>query len=425
VTLLYSPLAPRHREGLADSLGVGSGELHVTDPHAPALGAQFALRRNARGIPHYLDRLDQVSIAVLGPSGPVFEDLIPPEATLPGNREYISPPITTMIWPEDMKTVEFFIRKGAHEIRTWKTPELLAPGKNQPLDIRLRQKPAQGWANLLITAPNWEQLRRAPIRLEWSELQVDPRTAEEVLESLLGPPPVVPEPVHYPPEIGLWDGSLRSPGLRTLLQRVEQRQRGSLGALAAALGSAHSRPSPDGRRPMRFYSIGTDGSLPLELDAETIGLFRAVIARIADDLLRRLRRGQGPDNNDALRCLTWCFSECPAAIVQELAAVVRGRPHPWLRPPFAVVVVYQGRFLVGPKAVLATRGRTDVAWTAACLPRADELAPVSSGSKTGHVPLAPWPTRRHRLATDERWAIAAESFPYAGARRSWLRRRGW
>jgi len=344
--LLHTPLPPRHREGLAAWLGVDAGRCQFMAADAAAIGARHALRRIALGIPHYLDRLDQVSLAVLGPSGPLFEDLIRPEATVPGNREYVSNPITSMVWPADMNTAQFFIRKGAREIRTWTTPEMPAPERNQRLDIRLRQKPAQGWANLLITAPGWEELRREPIRLEWSALQVDPRSADEVLEALRGPPPIVPEPVHYPPEIGLWDGSLRQPGLRVLLRRVGQGQHGSLHGLADALGSPYSRLNPNGTWSSRCYAVGTDGSLPPELDSETIRLFNDTIAGISDDLMRRLRRGQGPGNNDALRCLSWCFAACPQAVVDELATVVRlhqqGRSHPWLRQVQAVVVVYQG-----------------------------------------------------------------------------------
>jgi hypothetical protein len=360
VVLLHSPLAPRHLEGLAGWLGVTGGKLRVMATDAPALGALHAMRRIAGGMAHYLDRLDQVALAVLRQSGPVFEDLIPPDATVPGNREYVSAPITSMVWPAEMKTVQFFVRKGEsagpYEIRTWTTPELAAPAKSEPLDIRLRQKPAQGWANLLITAPRWDLLRRAPIRLEWSALQVDLRSEQEVLDSLRGPPPVVPAPVHYKAHIGLWNGVPGKPRLRALLEHVRQGQRRSVHNLANALSSPYSLPTTDGAGPSRFYAIGTDGTLPTGLGAEAAQLFKETIAEIADDLMRRRRRGQGPVNNDPLRCLTWSFALCPRDIVEELAAVVRlyeqGRSHPWLLQPQAVVVVFQGLGRVATDAAL-------------------------------------------------------------------------
>jgi hypothetical protein len=360
VVLLHSPLAPRHLEGLAAWLGVTDGVLHLMPQDAPALGALHALRRIARGMAHYLDRLDQVALAVLRQSGPVFEDLIPPDATVPGNREYVSAPITSMVWPAGMKTVQFFVRKGEsngpYEIRAWTTPELAAPEQNEPLDIRLRQKPAQGWANLLITAPRWDLLRHAPIRLEWSALEVVARTEQEVLDSLRGQPPVVPAPVHYPAHIGLWSGALRKPSLRVLLEHARQGQRGSVHNLANALRSPYSPPTTEGAGPSRFYAIGTDGTLPTGLGAEAAQLFRETITGIADDLMRRLHHGQGPANNDPLLCLTWCFAQCPPAIIEELAAAIRsyeqGRSHPWLLQSHAVVVVFQGLGRVATDAAL-------------------------------------------------------------------------
>ncbi len=388
--LLHSPLAPRHLEGLAASLGVVGGTLHRMAPDAPALGALHAQRRIARGIPHYLDRLDQVALAVLRQSGPVFEDLIPADATVPGNREYVSAPIRSMVWTAGMATARFFVRKGQREIRKWTTPDLPAPESNQRLEIRLRQKPAQGWANLLITSPDWEALRGAPIRLEWSALQADPRTAEEVLADLQGPLPVVPDPVHYAPDIGLWDGTRRPPGLRALLEGARRGLPRSLHDLANALGSPYSLPNADGSGAVRVYAIGTDGALPLELNAPTRRLFEETMAGISDDLLRRLARGEGPPDNDALRCLTWCFACCPAPIARELASAVRahddGRSHPWLLQPQGVVVVFQGlgRVATDPALLqemiprLAAGRRIAYRWgaLAAMLSRAEETPAV-------------------------------------------------
>ena len=346
VVLLHSPLAARHRDGLATWLGVLSGTLRIMGTNAAAHGALHAGRRIARGVPHYLDRLDQVSLAVEGRAGPVFEDLIKADAIVWGNREYVSDPITTMSWPKGMETANFFIRKGEHEIRKGTATVLTPPEENQQLEIRLRQTPAQGWANLTITAPRWDNLGSSPIRLEWSELRVDPRSAQEILDSLQGPRPTVPDAVHYRADIGLWDGSLRTPELNVLLQRVRRSQSGSLKVLADALASPYSRPDPGGTWSQRVYPVGTDGSLPQGLDRETEALFENTIESVASDLMRRRRRGQAPATNDELRCLTWCFARCPTDVIRELALVARlseqGEPHPWLQQPHAIVVVFQG-----------------------------------------------------------------------------------
>jgi hypothetical protein len=62
--LLLSPLAERHRDLLGSGLATrGSGRpVIVAHPETAARGALFAARRMERGIPHYLDRLDQISL---------------------------------------------------------------------------------------------------------------------------------------------------------------------------------------------------------------------------------------------------------------------------------------------------------------------------------------------------------------------------
>jgi hypothetical protein len=129
--VLLSPLAERHRDLLGSGLaarGVGQPVI-VADPDTAARGGLFAARRIERGIPHYLDHLDQISLIVMRRNQPVFEDLIPTNAIVLGNREYVSKPLTSMLWTAGMTEVQFYIRKGPREIRHWVTlhgPEQIA-----------------------------------------------------------------------------------------------------------------------------------------------------------------------------------------------------------------------------------------------------------------------------------------------------------
>ena len=92
---------------------------------------------------------------------------------------------------------------------------------------------------LFVTAVDWDELRRAPIRLDWTAMEIDARSADEILAMLEGPRPVVPQRVHHLPDIGMWDGSLRPPGLISVLQTLNMKDQRSLRALAVALsGSA-------------------------------------------------------------------------------------------------------------------------------------------------------------------------------------------
>jgi hypothetical protein len=349
LVVLLSPLAERHRDLLGPALAArGHWPVIVADPDTAARGALFAARRIELGIPHYLDRLDQISLIVMRGQQPVFEDLIPTNAIVPGNREYVSKPITSMLWTAGMAEVRFYIRKGPREIRHWVTPPQAAPNRNEKLEIQLRQMPAQGWASLSVTAVDWEPLRRMPILLNWTTLEVDPRAEAEILASLERPRPAVPNRVHYAAHIGLWDVSSRRPGLRRALERFRRGDPDAVAALAAAAAASfrHSIRHPDG--PIGpFYAVGTDGELPEELDASTSQRFFDVVERVGDDLLRALKRPTGTlKNNHALRFLTWIFAACPPGVQAEVLgafeAVLGGTRHPLLGPPGGMTVVVHG-----------------------------------------------------------------------------------
>jgi hypothetical protein len=348
--VLLSPLAERHRDLLGSGLTArGAGRpVIVAPPDTAARGALFAARRMERGIPHYLDRLDQISLIVMRGDQPVFEDLIPTNAIVPGNREYVSKPIMSMLWTAGMAEVHFYIRKGPREIRHWVTPPQATPDRNEGLEIQLRQMPAQGWAKLSVTAAQWEPLRRAPILLDWSTLDVDPRTESEILASLERPRPAVPQRVHYAAHIGLWDGSLRKPGLRRALEQFRPGKADAVATLAVAVAASFRRSASHPEGPLGpFYPVGTDGELPEELDTETRQRFFHVVERIGEDLLSALKpSADALENNDALRFLTWIFAACPhrvqAAVVAAFEAVLRGSWHPLLRPRRAMTVVVHG-----------------------------------------------------------------------------------
>ena len=348
--VLLSPLAERHRILLGSGLAAGgnSRPIVIARPDTAARGALFASRRMERGIPHYLDRLDQISLIVMRGDQPSFEDLISTNAIVPGNREYVSKPITSMLWTAGMAEVHFYIRKGPTEIRHWVTPAQVPPGRNERLEIQLRQMPAQGWARLAVTAADWEPLRRAPILLDWSALDVDARTEAELLASLERPRPAVPQRVHYAAHIGLWDGSLRQPGLRRALEQFRPGRPDAVATLAAAVAASFRRSASHPEGPLGpFYAIGTDGELPEELDSASRRLFFQAVQRIGDGLLSALKSSANPsENNHALRFLTWIFAACPegvkAAVALAFESILRGTPHPFLRPQGGATVVVHG-----------------------------------------------------------------------------------
>ena len=262
--VVLSPLATRHSDWIGRCLGRVVASAQFAIPAAAGRGALRAARRIERNIPHYLDRLDQIALAVLRQGDPAFHELIPADAAVPGNREYVSAPITSLVWTEGMTTARFYIRKGNREIRRWDTPEVVAPARNERLEVQLRQMPAQGWAKLLVTAPEWEALRRDPIRLDWATLEVDPRSAEEILAELKGSRPVVPRRVHHRADIGMWNGERIAPGLASVLRGLDVNQGADLRQLANTLQRGY-RIGPG----CLVFAVGTDGDLPAGLEAET------------------------------------------------------------------------------------------------------------------------------------------------------------
>jgi hypothetical protein len=132
---------------------------------------------------------------------------------------------------------------------------------------------------------------RMPIPLDWSTLEVDPRAEAEILASLERPRPAIPQRVHYAAHIGLWDGSLRQPGLRRTVEQFRSGAPDAVATLAAAAAASFRRSArhPDG--PLGpFYPVGTDGELPEELDATTRRRFLHVVECLGDDLLSALKR---------------------------------------------------------------------------------------------------------------------------------------
>jgi hypothetical protein len=73
-----------------------------------ARGALRAGRLIERGLPHYFDRLTPIRLAVMKNDLPEFTDLIGNSATLPANKEYISPPYRDLKWVSGKRDVQFY-----------------------------------------------------------------------------------------------------------------------------------------------------------------------------------------------------------------------------------------------------------------------------------------------------------------------------
>ena len=134
--LLATPLCEPLARHLAKMIGAKAPcPVVLLDKTAIATGALVAGRRIDRGIPHYLDHLEQMSLVVLRGGTVVLEDLVSGQAVVPANREYKPNPVTGYAWPSGVKSVTFYLRK-AGEFRKWRTDEIEAPVTTVPVAAR-------------------------------------------------------------------------------------------------------------------------------------------------------------------------------------------------------------------------------------------------------------------------------------------------
>lgn len=193
VALLTTPLAAPLRDRFirAISDNIASVPVVPMPSDAAARGALLAGRRIERGMPHYLDRLEQVSLMVLRDGDVVLEDLVSSDAIVAANKEFVSDPIVGLGWPAGSRMLTFYLRRSG-EFRRWQTADVAAPAEQMPVEIQLRQMPAQGRAHVSITSQRWDDLKYRPILLDWAKLETDPRSFNEIAEELR-PQPIVPD----------------------------------------------------------------------------------------------------------------------------------------------------------------------------------------------------------------------------------------
>ena len=336
-TFLITPLAAPFSADLANLLG---SDIKVEAPELVARGCLHAGRLIERGLPHYFDRLEAISIAVLRDRDPTFVPLIPEGHLVAANREYVSEDLTDFVWPRNKVETEFYILKGKSEVREWTVQKTSAPPIDVPVRMRIRQTPGQSWAVLDITATEWDLLARAPEKLDWEGLTPTDKTPEEILEALRIPPPTIPERIVELAHVDLWMGSDWAGNNRAAQLAIEATQDGQVDASAwANLLSAQQTDPSNG---VRYRRVTTDGELPEGLPNVVHLGFDKAISKLSD----RLLNGASLQDNSPLRALTWSFSACPEAVqdalLDALEAHAHGNAHRLLRPAKAMTVLRQG-----------------------------------------------------------------------------------
>lgn len=338
---LATPLAPSLAAILLKSLQRVHSDTLQIDWQALATGALHAGRIVERGLPHYFDRLVPIGLAVFQGEEPIFVDLVDRTATLPANKEYISPP-RKLEWPSTKNELEFCVLKGDNEVRQWKLSVPEAPGIERPVELILRQTPGQSWAKLDLSSRDWDILLRSPISLDWETLKPLEETPEEVLKRLRKPPPTIPTMIVEDANIVFWTGNQRIASMLQILSSGEAKPH----ILAKALSRSTRILDDSTGNWTRVWTIGTDGALPDDISSKDAATLDRVMAPIAEVVLTAAKTGQPLSANHELRALTWMFTKCPdavqTAVVEALEAEYSGMAHALLVPTAAGTVLVQG-----------------------------------------------------------------------------------
>ena len=336
-----SPLCEAYQSPIVTPLRKHFPGLQILPWRALACGALRAGRLIELGLPHYFDRLTPISLAVRDGDEPSFEDLIGSGAAVPANREYVSPPYTSLRWGQGKKEMDFYVLKGSEEVRHWRVQLGSAPSEDVPIELRLRQTPGQSWAKLTLTSHDWEPLARSPLALNWEYLRPDDRTPKQVLDALRTPPPTIPRRIIHPPALECWRGDGKIGGFFDILASLEGKNKLDSSAVATYVARPYS--FGPGRR---GWLVGTDGDLPGEINAAERNMFEALILDAEATLLSAVRKRTVLPDNSTLRTLTWIFARCPKSvqtlIVEALEASYRGDTHVLLGPLRSLTVVTQG-----------------------------------------------------------------------------------
>lgn len=344
LVLLTTPLRQRLRERVYALMGKVANEIPVIlmPREAAATGALLAGRRIQHGIPHYLDRLEQVSLVALKGGDVVLVDLVPANAVVAANREYVSAPVTGLGWPSGAKNVKFYLKKG-QEFRKWTTANVIAPSRTEAVEVRLRQMPAQGRAAVFVTSNDWDVLRSRPVYLDWSTLEHDPRSFEEIAAELK-PKPIVPDRVTGFAHLDRWRGTDRIPAFGPFISKFELKDAGKLREFLSRQVAIDTVGNGSGFKPARLLDF--DGEPPDALEPILAVALDRALALVSSVCVSAVTSRRPLPDNSLLLAATWSFGRCPLELQDEIfkaaQAHLDARGHVFLENRSASTVILHG-----------------------------------------------------------------------------------
>ena len=317
-----------------------------------AKGCLAAALRAQAGAPVYYDFLPQLEINALVEDSPQFVELIPKNIRLPGGKPYRA-----------KAHGEFAIGKGATRLTFYLFKEDFTKGRKAEADlpetatsqhgiqVSVEQVPGQGLARVSIVSDTFDALRRQPLELNWSQMEVVEETRLEILAALAGQSGLAyPDAVSKPGHPLHWHPKHRAGNLldqlhayidRPLLKgnAVDKTTHQALQVLRKRY-SVPENPSFVAKRMNihcedngSFRALDSDGAIPtpmgdLAVPEEAASLLDSALAKADEEFKQVTARMGGRANpqliGDIVGFATWCFWRCPPSIAEFALELYEG-----------------------------------------------------------------------------------------------------
>lgn len=323
--LVWTPVGGAATEALAERVE-GGGRIVPCAPGWAALGAALAARDMEEGRTPWRDRLERMTLRINRQGGDHYDKvLIDDGESVPAGAAYRTDDeraaeISRRVYMDEhnWEWLRLPIRKGPEGNSWGKTKELPLPARpkgHTPVEVRARQSPGQGWAELEIRAPKYPPWGDAAqvIRFERDDVE-----KEDVL----------PELIEFEPATEAW-----TDGVQIVAVAAADVEAGKMDAWKA-VRVAEWLQKPLGTPPLnRRYAIGTEGGAPERTPAGAKEALEAVRAWAAGELLERVRDGDpGGAKQKALNALhrihTWSFASADPDVLEALLYAAEGRRKP-------------------------------------------------------------------------------------------------
>ena len=322
--VVWTPMGRDATRVLAGCLNVPHGRLVVADASWAAEGAALAALDLERDLVPWYDHLDRMTIKVKRDGKPEELVLVDENESVPAGTAYRTSDLRArqisddLYMTEDNDVVRLPLIKGQGDREWSQTVEVPLPRRPKGranVELRARQTPGQGSAEIELRSDNYEPWRDAPKIVRFSRETPDEDDA------------VKPALIRYEPSSEAWGSSEAN----DLIEAAENIRRGSAPSKKQLAAIRNWLRKPLGEPPLnKEHAIGTEGLLPSNVRDERSAL-ESVLEWTEKELLDGIRKGTNrrakAKNVNVLHLIhTWCFAKASPKVLEVLIQATEGRP---------------------------------------------------------------------------------------------------